>query len=156
MERRFGAFNSLATFFLGASKISNKNFPFVRIPDFAVHVGRTLQLTNAVATFFTPVVKKEVRREWENFTSRANGTVMLYINETIEYLETFKDFYGPMPDDYNWTFRDVIYTDYGEIPYNSTQPYFLPTWYIFPLIMRYYGTANFGKDENTHHIAFFS
>ena len=144
MERRFGALNSLASHSLSVTEVANETFPFVNIPHFGLHVGRSLQLTNAVTTFFTPVVKNKIRKKWEHYTSSKNDNIMIYINETTDYLQTFQDYYGPMPDEYNWTFRDKIYTDYGDIADNSTQEYFLPTWYIFPLVMRFYSPANFG------------
>ena len=144
MERRFGALNSLSSFFISTVKFTNQTFPYVNFPQYALHVGRILQLTNAVSTVYTPVVKNPIRRKWEKFASSKNDNIMLYINETIEYQRNFKGFEGPMPDEYNWTFGDVIYSDSGPQPYNSTLPFFLPSWHTFPLIMRYYPLANFG------------
>ena len=33
------------------------------------------------------------------------------MNETIRYEEKFSQYHGLMPDEYNWTFRDIIYDD---------------------------------------------
>jgi hypothetical protein len=144
IERRFGAFNALSAHTLDMAEISNQKFPFVRIPRFAVHAAKTLQSTNAVITFFNPVVKKEDRAQWERYASSDNNNIMTYINETTGFMRNFKDFYGPMPEDYNWTFKDSIYTDAGVYPENTTRTFFMPTWHIFPLVMRFYTPANFG------------
>ena len=144
MERRFGAFNSLAATILTVAELSNQSLPFVRIPHFAAHAAKVLQLTNAVVSYLTPVIPNHLRSKWEHFASGSQDNLWLYINDTINYQRTFRHFYGPMPEEYNWTIKESIYDDFTDVPENSTHPYFLPEWHIFPLVMRSYGPANYG------------
>ena len=148
MERKLGAFNTLATSFVTMAQMSNQTFPFVRITNFAAQVARTLQTTNAVTTSLTPVVRPDQRREWEQFassTNPTNATIWKIINETFDYQRNFHEFYGPDPNTYQLQFRNRIYSDYGVVPYNVTDRIFIPGWQSFPLVTRTYAAANFGK-----------
>ena len=145
VETRLNAFNLLAASFVTIAEATNQKFPFVRIPHFAAQVGKTLQLTNAVVTYLLPVIRPHQRLAWEEYASGNNTNIWNVMNDTLGYQRNFHDFYGPMPEDYNWTFRNSIYTDAGDIPYNSTQPMYIPEWQIFPLVMREYAACNFGK-----------
>ena len=144
IERRFGAFASLAATVLTVTEASNQTFPFIRIPHYAAHAAKMLQLTNAVGTYMTLLVPSHLRQDWESYASSNHTTIWKNINETLDYQKNFQNYYGPMPNEYNWSFRDTIYTDFGDIPENSTQPFFLPEWHIFPLVMKWYGPANWG------------
>ena len=144
MERRFGAFASLAATIVTVSELTNQTFPFVRVPHYAAHVAKTLQLTNAVATYFNPIVPNHLRKKWEYYASGNQSTIHKYMKDTLQFQGSFENYYGPMPDEYNWTIRDTLYTDFSDIPENSTQPFYIPEWHIFPLIMKYYGPANYG------------
>ena len=125
-------------------QLQNQTFPFIRIPDYAAQVARSLEYTGAVCTYFTPVVKGNLRLQWENYTSGNHTTIWSIMNETLDYQRNFKDYHGPMPEDYNWTFRNTMYTDYGDVPYNETHDIFIPEIHTFPLIMKNYAAANFG------------
>ena len=144
MERRLGAFNNLASSFVTIAQATNQTFPFVRIPNFAALVARTIQLTNAVSTAFAPVVQPEFRKKWEKSTAPNSSNAWSIINETINYQRNFRQFYGPMPEEYNWTFADTMYSDYGPVPDNETSRFFLPAFQAFPLEMRVYPPFKYG------------
>ena len=90
MERRLGAFNNLASSFVTIAQATNQTFPFVRIPNFAALVARTIQLTNAVSTAFAPVVQPEFRKKWEKSTAPNSSNAWSIINETINYQRNFR------------------------------------------------------------------
>ena len=143
-----GAMGSLATSFVISAETSNQTFPFVRIPKYAAQVAQVLQLTGAVQTYLSPIVKPKQRLAWEAYASSQNDNIWHSINETLDFQKNFDQFDGPMPDEYNWTFIDTIYSDTGEIPYNSTQPVYLPQWESFPIVMKWYAPGNYGKKRN--------
>jgi hypothetical protein len=144
MENSFGALNSLSTSIVTYAKGTNQSWPFVRIDNFAAQVARVQQFTGAVLTTLAPIVKKDQRRQWEQFLSSKNPAIWAQLNETIDYLRTYKPFQGPLPDEYNWTFFENIYNDNGIVPYNTSQSFYLPDFQTFPLVMIDFGPANYG------------
>jgi hypothetical protein len=147
LERGMGALNSLSTSIVTYAEDTNQKFPFVRVRNFAAQAAQTVQFTNAFQTAFAPVVKPELRQEWESFASSKNTTIWKIINETEHFMSSYEQFYGPLPSEYNWTFFDKIYNDFeidGIDPSNTTQSYYVPDFQIFPLLMVGYGPANYG------------
>lgn len=145
MERSLGAFNALSVSFVTMIKQENQTFPFVRVPNFAAQVAQTMQLTGAIVTSFAPVIRNDERLQWEAFASSNNNNIWKVINETLDFQNNFRDYYGPSPDSYNWTFQNTLYYDYGPIPYNDTRSIFMPDFQGFPLVMQSYAACNFGK-----------
>ena len=150
MDRSLGAFDSLSTMFVTIAKSSNQTFPFVTIPQYAAHIGKTMQLTGSLVTALAPVVPMNLRSQWEKYSSSNNTFIHKAMNETFSFQEDFSHYYGPMPDQYNWTYVDYIYNDYFEsVSYNNTdQPdrfkISIPEWQVFPLCMKSYAPANYG------------
>jgi hypothetical protein len=144
MENAFGALNSLSTSIVTYAMGTNQSWPFVRIDNYAAQVARTLQFTGAIQTTLAPIVRLDQRRQWEEFLSSKNPVIRKQVKETVDYMSTYKPFQGPMPDDYNWTYYDQIYNDDGIVPYNTSQPFYMPDFQVFPLIMIDYGPANYG------------
>jgi hypothetical protein len=147
LERGLGALNTLSTSIVTYAEGTNQTFPFVRMGNYAAQAAQTLQFTNAFVTAFAPVVKPELRQQWEQFASSENNNIWNVINETAEFMSNFDQFHGPLPNEYNWSFIDKIYSDNeidGIDPSNTTQPFYVPEFQLFPLVMVGYGPANYG------------
>ena len=149
MERTLGAFDSLASNFITIANQTDQTFPFVRIPNYAVHIAKTLQFTGSIVTSYAPVVPNKQRLAWEKFASSSNVNIRNVMNETLRFQRQFSHYPGLFPDEYNWTFRDIIYDDdYSHIPYDEYQldryNISIPEWQIFPLNMQTYAPANYG------------
>jgi hypothetical protein len=146
MERGMGALNGLSTSIVTYAQDSGQTFPFVRVRNFAAMAAQTVQFTNAFQTALVPVVKPEIREQWETYASSKNTSLRKYINETEHFMSTYDHYYGPLPSEYNWSFYDKIYDDLemDGINPNTTQPYYLPEFHLFPLVIVGYGPANFG------------
>jgi hypothetical protein len=143
-----GALNTLSISITTFAEATNQTFPYVRMVNYAAQAAQTMQFTNGFVTTFAPVVKAEQRTQWENFASSKNTNIWKVINETIDYMSTYDQFEGPMPNEYNWSFIDKIYSDYqltGIDPASTTQSYFVPEFQLFPLVMTGFGPANYGK-----------
>ena len=148
MERSLGALNTLSTTFIAIADASNQTFPFVRIKDYGVHIANSIESTGSIYTSLAPIVSFRKRKKWETYASAKNLYLPTTIKESLDLQENWTHFYGPMPDTYNWTVRDVIYGDNGDIPYNVSQPgglrISIPDWQVFPLVMKDYAAANYG------------
>ena len=126
-------------------KQENQTFPFINVPNYAAQVAQTIQLTGAIVTYLTPIVRADQRFQWEEYASKNNTNIWKVINETLDFQRNFRDYYGPSPDSYNWTFSDSLYGDYDIIPYNDTRSIYIPEFQNFPLIMKSYAPCNYGK-----------
>ena len=150
LEKALGGLDTLASTFSSIASSTNQTFPFVTIPDFPVHVSRSVSLTNSLVTFLTPVVTFDQRVEWERYMSKnysktnENDTSLLEKNviEAVHFQEGWKHYYGPKQDPINWTAADVLFGDFGILPYYNKSGYgpgipdiHLPHWQGFPLLV---------------------
>jgi hypothetical protein len=107
-----------------------------------------MPFTGAIETSILPVVRFDQRREWEEYAARNNTNLLLWMKYSQNIQDKWTKFYGPMPQDYQWNESDVIYGDFGTIPYNETRTerpdVYLPEWHKFPIVPRLYPPANFG------------
>jgi hypothetical protein len=145
VEIRFGALSALSDTIVTSAEITDQKFPFVTVPHFAGHVAKSLQYTNAIATYFISLVPNHLRSEWEQYSSISHPALWSFINETLRFQGTFKNYHGPKPDEYEWIIKDMLHDDFGDIPKNSTQPFFLTDFNSFPLVMKHYAPTNYGK-----------
>jgi hypothetical protein len=115
--------------------------------NYAAQAAQTLQFTNALITTYAPIVKADIRDQWERFASSENTTIREIVNETANFMSTYDQFYGPLPSEYNWSYIDRIYNDLemnGIDPSNTTQELYIPDIQVFPIVMMGYGPANYG------------
>ena len=118
-----------------------------------MHIAKTMPFTGAVETSILPLVTFDQRDEWEDYAARNNTHLLAWVNESQRLQDHWKDFYGPQPQNYSWNASDVIYGDFGTVPYNesrSNRPdILLPEWHKFPIVPRLYAPANFGTLDMT-------
>jgi hypothetical protein len=148
-DRALGSLDSLANTIHTIAMKTNQSFPFVTIPEYGMHIAKAMAFTGAIETSILPVVKFDQRREWEVYSARNNTNLLSWVNASQKMQERWGGFYGPKPQNYDWTESDIIYSDFGKIPYNQSRPgrpdVYLPEWHKFPLVPRLYPPANFGK-----------
>lgn len=150
METTLMALDTLATTFISIATMTNQTFPYVTIPDYGIHVAKSQPHTHALVTSFVAVVPAEDRMEWESYAALNNSKIELWLNNALHYQETYKQYYGPPQSSASWYAQDVIYEDFGPIPYNVSRPdrldIFAPSWHSFPFVQGYgFSPANWGK-----------
>lgn len=112
IERNLDSFDSVAVTLISFTHNTNKSWPFVTLPNFAVRMSKILPLTNSAYISINPVVAPEHRKEWEQYSLENQ----FWINETMAFQETWKEYYGPVV--YEWTPDPVIHGISGDEPYN--------------------------------------
>lgn len=141
----------LAMWLVSAALMTNQTFPFVTMPQFGMHLAKTQSLTGAIVTDFANVVSYEQREEYEKYTSTDNIHIHKWVNETLNLQENWPNFHGPMPQNYSWVGHNIIHGDFGDIAYNKSRSdrldILLPGWQRFPLAMKSYFPANYGKSN---------
>jgi hypothetical protein len=147
-DSALGALDSLAMSFVSVARISNQSFPFVSIPQFGIHVSKTIPLTGGLITNLIPVIKFEQREEWERYAAANNSYLSVWVEESFRLQDKWSNFYGPMPQNKTWQSNDVIHSDFGDIRYNVSRSgrldVYLPSWQSFPLVLNSYYAANYG------------
>jgi hypothetical protein len=163
LERALNGLDILALSITAIARGTNQKFPFVAIKEYGLHVSKSMPMTKAFGTYLAPVVTFEQRSAWEIYSSRnpsqnsslyntENSFLEEYVTETVRLQESWSNHYhGPKQDKVNWPSSDVIYSDFGDIPYNTPRDgipdILLPEWLKFPLVMTSYSPANWGKKE---------
>jgi signal transduction histidine kinase/ActR/RegA family two-component response regulator len=94
VERKLGAVNTLATQITSYALETNKSFPFVTLPHFAVR-GADLRIqANSVIVHWMPLVTDETRLEWEKYAMENRFQVDLAYEEDRDFRSRQDDFYG--------------------------------------------------------------
>jgi hypothetical protein len=104
--------DSLAVDLVSHARASNSPWPFVTLPEFGLRMSKSLPLTDAMMIQYLPLVQPWQRADWEKYVSRNNA----WVNETMKLQETWDGYYAPI--DFNWTAKDIIYGDNGDIESN--------------------------------------
>jgi hypothetical protein len=115
--------------------------------NFAVHAAQTFQSTNALIITFAPIVKREIRDQWESFAPGKNTTVPKLVNESLDFMATFEQNHSPIGPDSNFTYMDKIFSEYERNGINAattTHKFHIPTFQGFPLPSRGH-PVNYGK-----------
>jgi hypothetical protein len=143
--------DSLAMVTMSAARVANQTFPYVNVPDFGQHVAKIAPIVRATCTYFCPLVRPEQRNQWELFASGNNTILSSYVEETVRMQEDYPFYYGPKPQNYNWSYNDLIHDAIlgTTLPYVATRPdrlnLYLPDFLKFPLITNFQPPANGGK-----------
>jgi hypothetical protein len=125
LDRTRGAADALSVILVAYSKTTNATWPFVTVPNFAVHAAKIQGLSKSEMVAVCPYVEDSQRAEWEAY-SMQNA---FWVNETIQMQKEDPNFYGPIIE--NWTASGTIYGNKG--PVTTSGPY-LPMWQGYPVI----------------------
>lgn len=161
LERTLGTMNALSIAFVSyasneaTKEDSNSNnsttkWPFVTLPDFAIHASKLLPLTDGVYVSIQPIVYPSQKKDWEEFASQNDQ----WVNETLKIQEVWNGYHGG--ETYTWMKSKHIYGTFGDIESNVryvSQPvmlvhsiyhapshnifsrYMLPQWQGFPIAL---------------------
>lgn len=111
---------------------SNSTWPMVpTIPGLAVQAAKLIAQTNSIYMAFYPLITKEQRPTWENFT-RDNDD---WVDSALRAQAKNPNFHGPILT--NFSKSHIIWNNEGEEPQNASGP-FLPSWMGSPVIPYYY------------------
>mmetsp|Transcript_1718 Transcript_1718/g.4427 ORF Transcript_1718/g.4427 Transcript_1718/m.4427 type:complete len:967 (-) Transcript_1718:770-3670(-) len=117
------------------ASVTNQEWPFVVVPDFAVRAEKIRSLANAVYVSTYNLVQPNQRNEWEKFTAEKGESIVI---ESITALEDFDEKQWPVV--WNYTLWDVIH-DYDEFEKENpgqvgvvTPGPWLPMWQTQPTI----------------------
>jgi hypothetical protein len=75
----------------------NQMWPFVTVPDNAIHASKVQLLSGGIGIFLVYV--------WEN---------MGWVNDSVKIQETLEDYYGLIM--YDWESRHSILSDFAPVP----------------------------------------
>jgi hypothetical protein len=114
LDKSLGAFDTLSVTLVSSARALNQSWPFVTLPDFAMHVAKLLPLSKALYIQISPLVTPANRLEYEYFAAENDA----WVDETIAIQENWVNYYGPTIP--NWTANEVIFGDFEDMPYNLT------------------------------------
>lgn len=123
LERTMGVLNAISLSFVSFAANANieddsnnngtvNNWPFVTLPDFALHAAKLLPLTDGVYVSVQPVVYPTQKEQWEEYASQNDQ----WVNETLDIQEVWDAYYGSTT--LSWMKSRHIYGAFGSIESN--------------------------------------
>jgi hypothetical protein len=93
-------------------------WPFVTLPNFALHASKLLPLTNGLFVSMLPLVYPSQKQQWEEYASQNDG----WVNETLQIQEVWGNYYGETR--YDWHKVQHISSLHHEVFSNVRYDYF--------------------------------
>lgn len=122
LERTLGVLDAISISFVSFAntmvKVDSSNndtirtWPFVTLPDFALHASKLLPLTDGVYVSIQPIVYPSQKLQWEEYASQNDQ----WVNETLDIQEVWDGFHGNTT--LNWMKNRYIYNAFGDIESN--------------------------------------
>ena len=113
LDSTFGSLDSLATGLVSYAKASNQTWPFVTVPDFAIHAAKMISNCDAIIVGVLALVATEKRAQWERYTITNNQ----WVNASVQLQADYAFFNGPLEYDTS-KYDGVVYGDFGPIEQN--------------------------------------
>jgi hypothetical protein len=108
-----GMLDSFAAGSITIANITNQTWPFVTLPDFAIHAAKLRALSDGLYVSLQPVVNNEQRLPWEKYARENSG----WVNESRLLQESDEYYYQNVSfDDSNLT-RTIVDLD-GTLSYD--------------------------------------
>jgi hypothetical protein len=120
-----GALDSYVVGMVSLARFTNQPWPFVTVPDTAVHFAKLRSLSKAVVVQQSHFVTLEQREEWENYTLTHDQ----WAADALRVQKTDKNYHGAVYD--SFLPDGVIHSYRG--PSEGPGP-FLPTWQSSPVV----------------------
>eukprot|EP00538_Stauroneis_constricta_P012892 CAMPEP_0119571340 /NCGR_PEP_ID=MMETSP1352-20130426/44071_1 /TAXON_ID=265584 /ORGANISM="Stauroneis constricta, Strain CCMP1120" /LENGTH=1278 /DNA_ID=CAMNT_0007621019 /DNA_START=47 /DNA_END=3883 /DNA_ORIENTATION=- len=130
LEETFGAIDLMGASIV-ASTPDDQAWPTVKVPNFALRASKTIALSRIKVLVMCVVVTDTTRPRWENFTAEVGRE---WVDETLEFLATDANFYGPINTDYYP--RNEVFGQNGETRPESTE-LMIPAWYAYPIVAKW-------------------
>jgi hypothetical protein len=78
------------------TNVTSSAWPFVTLPNFALHASKLLPLTNGLLVSMLPLIYPSQKQQWEEYASQNDG----WVNETLQIQEVWGNYYGETR--YDW------------------------------------------------------
>ena len=111
-DRTLGAMNSISVILVSNAHYQGHKWPFVTLPDFALHVSKLIPLTDGIFLSVVPIVTPSEKRKWEQYALQNDH----WVNESLALQEVWDGYYGNIT--YDWARSDTIYSSFGVIDDN--------------------------------------
>lgn len=109
---------------------SDVTWPFFVLPDLAVQSHKLMSETNSIYLAIYPVITKEQRPKWENFTKHNHD----WVEKALRVQSRNPFFRGRLLT--NYTISNTIWRNQGPEPEDAPGP-FMPSWMGSPVIPLY-------------------
>ena len=102
LERTLGVMNVIALAYVSyAATIADLTnvtslWPFVTLPNFALHASKLLPLTDGLFVVMGPIVSPSHKTQWEEYASQNDQ----WVNETLQFQEVWGNYYGQI--NFDW------------------------------------------------------
>jgi len=137
LDVTLSAIDALAVSLVSYSQYSNSTWPFVTMPDFAVHSAKARSLSRAVFLVVYPYVLEKRRIAWEKYSVLNDA----WVEDGIKVQEKSASFVGPTI--LNYTTLGVIHDNEafereGDVGNGTTRPGpYMPIWQSSPIVPKY-------------------
>ena len=111
-DRTLGTMNAIAVILVSNAHDQGHKWPFVTLPDFALHASKLIPLTDGLFLSVLPIVAPSEKRKWEQYAWRKD----YWVNESLALQEVWEGYHGNIT--YDWARSDTIYGDFGVIDDN--------------------------------------
>jgi hypothetical protein len=111
-ERTLGAMDTMAVILVSNANDQKHPWPYVTLPDFALHASKLLPLTDGLFLSVLPIVTPSEKTEWEEYALQKD----VWVNESLALQTVWDGYYGNIS--YDWVQSDAIYDDFGPIDNN--------------------------------------
>ena len=134
VARKLGAIDSLDISVTSYAVGTKSSFPFVTMPDFDLRAANTLALADTFGVFLVPVVQKEKRAQWEQYSVTNHIWIETSLNR--------KSFDGVAQDRHLQSSSSMVdvassiyrYDGDGHAVREETQESYFPVWQNSPVV----------------------
>jgi hypothetical protein len=114
IQRSPGALNAIAVTLVSYANDKGIEWPFVALPDFALHASKMLPATNGLYVSVVPIVAPAQKRQWEEFAYQND----IWVNQSLALQEVWNGYQGEIMKD--WERSHKLYGSFGDIESNIT------------------------------------
>jgi class 3 adenylate cyclase len=130
LDLTLGAADAFVVKVLSYARYSNSTWPFVTAPDFAVQAAKLLGGSAAVHCNLYPLVSKNQRTSWEQYSLLNDA----WVEESINVQARNKNYDGPILTEYGTL--GIIHNNFGLTAESAPGPY-APSWQSSPVVPYY-------------------
>ena len=111
-DRTLGTMNAIAIILVSNAHDQQHPWPFMTLPDFALHASKLIPLTDGLFLSVLPIVYPHQKQEWEDYALEQD----YWVNESLAVQEVWDGYHGNIT--YDWARSESIYGVFGEIDSN--------------------------------------
>jgi class 3 adenylate cyclase len=131
LDLTLGAADAFIVKVVSHARYSNSTWPFVTAPDFAVQAAKLLGSSAAVHCNVYPLVSKNQRAAWEQYSLLNDA----WVEESINMQARNKNYNGPILTEYGTL--GMIHNNVGVVAESDPGPY-MPSWQSSPVVPYYF------------------